>query len=94
MFFFVVNRGYRASDYQPEVGLFLAGGGGGSDWTNTLEMSTDNAQTFQNLTDVNYSQFRGILGVCLVIADNNTVVVIGGRSRSRLSMPKVENLKS
>ena len=81
MFFFRVNRGFRASAYQPEVGLFLAGGGGGSGWTNTLEMSPDNAQTFQYLTDVPYSTFRGIFGSCLVIADNNTLVVIGGRSR-------------
>ena len=59
-----------------------------------VEMSTDNAQTFQDLTDIPYSQFRGILGSCLVIADNNTLVVIGGRSRSSNSTLKEGNLKS
>ena len=95
MLFFLVNRGFRASAYQPDVGLFLAGGGGGAGWTNTLEMSTDNAQTFQYLSDIDYSQWiRGILGSCLVIADSNTLVVIGGRSRSASSKLKARNLKS
>ena len=77
----------RAWDFTPEVGLIM-----GSAWdcqvpcsqgltkySTIVERSTDYGQTFQNLSDVPYGNARGMNGACMVIIDEETAFMAGGR---------------
>lgn len=71
----------RASDYRPEMGLVIVGGYGsmGGGRSKNIEMSKDNAATFQQL-DPMPSPFKlsGLERSSVVILDENTFIIIGG----------------
>ena len=81
------QRWGRGWDFTPEVGLIM-----GSSWdcrapcsqgltkySKIVERSTDYGQTFQNLSDVPYGGQYGMNGACVVIVDEETVFMAGGR---------------
>ena len=45
----------------------------------TVERSTDNGKTFQSLADIPYGSANGLHSACLVIIDQDTVFLAGGR---------------
>ena len=48
-------------------------------YSKIVERSTDYGQTFQNLSDVPYGGQYGMNGACVVIVDEETVFMAGGR---------------
>ena len=74
---------YRAWDYDPDVGLILAGGVRPP--SKAVELSQDYGRTFTALPDMPYGpsgigQDAGVYGACLAIVDSNTVFLAGGRN--------------
>ena len=80
------SRAYRSFDFNPQVGLILAGGLNGDFYVNNgifsgdinfvdnMEISVDYASTFQDLGRLP----KGIAGACLKIVDHRTIFVAGG----------------
>lgn len=72
-----IQAGYiRASDYRPEMGLVIAGGYGamGGGRSAKVEISKDNAATFQQLEPLPTPLER----TCVVILNETTFIVMGG----------------
>ena len=74
-------RYWRAWDYHPQAGLIVAGGA--SPWTRLVEQSKNYGHSFRQLADIRYGTRAGVQQACLVIIDENTAVLIGGRYNSR-----------
>ena len=67
-----IHRRQRGWDYDPQVGLVMAGSG--SPKTNVTEISQCGDTTF---TDIGAVPFGGQQGTCVVIIDEETVFVAG-----------------
>ena len=78
------RRHWRAVDYHPQAGLIMAGGN--SRWSKIVEQSKNYGHTFRRLADIPYAgtpSWYGVLGACLVIINETTAVLIGGRYNCR-----------
>ena len=64
-------------DYNPEVGLIVAGGGDPK--SVNLNISRDNGLTVETLTQIPYGCGKYISAGCLVIVNETTVFVAGGQ---------------
>ena len=76
-FFF---RDYRSSDYLPEVGLVIAGGG---QQQKSAEISRDNGVTFEPLPNLPRTSPES----CLVIVDNTAFQTGGSWGKTPTSNP-------
>ena len=65
---------YRAWDFDPQVGLLMAGSG--SPRSRTVEISQNGGKNFSQLQNVPY----GKLGACLTIIDEDTAFYAGGQN--------------
>ena len=71
------SRSYRSFDFNPQVGLILAGGFYGDfNVIDNMEISFDYASSFQDFGRLP----KGIAGACLRIVDQDTIFVTGGNS--------------
>ena len=70
----LVFRRRRAWDFNPQVGLVLAGSNGPN--SDTVEISENGGITFRQLDDIPYT--NKFHGACVVIIDEETIFVAGG----------------
>ena len=82
---FVVNilnflsSSHQAWDFNPDVGLVVAGGGNPS--SKSVHISTDFGRSYSFLTNLPYGSSY-VYGACLLIVNSTTLFVAGGRDRS------------
>ena len=70
----MVFRRWRAWDFNPQVGLVLAGSN--SPNSDTVEISQNGGLTFRKLADIPYA--NKLYAACVVIIDEETIFVAGG----------------
>lgn len=78
----IASGRYRGWAFQPGVGIILAGSSNPA--SNTVEISRypDYGSKFEELADTRqaYTPFKGLYGACLVMVDDSTLLMIGGRN--------------
>ena len=81
------SRQYQFWDYNPKVGLIVAGGD--SPQSVNLNISRDNGLTVETLTEIPYGwcsgSYKYISAGCLVIVNETTVFVAGGEVSEYMS---------
>ena len=78
----ILSSVYRDSDFRPGVGIVTAGGqnnsGYGPPFMDAVEISRDYGHTFEELARLP----DGTKQACVVIADESTIFVAGGHSKT------------
>ena len=77
---FCIYRRNRAWDYNPEVGLVIAGSANPK--TDTVEISDNGGLAFRELPGIKYS--NKVYGACTVIVDRERIFVAGGLKSMKL----------
>ena len=70
----LLSSRWRAWDFHPEVGLFMAGAN--SITSDKVEISENGGLTFRKLPDVPYT--NKVYGACAVIIDEERIFIAGG----------------